>query len=215
MKFKEVFEPVEKMDKYILRQYSKFVNKQEKKGRNRYELAKMFNPLITIPTIIAACFLENMGDKTNFIINFPVTSILMGFDIAENTLFAKRNDKNITEDGTITDDPFHSLNSKFRFPLIATSAVYGVQGATELINYFKTGDGLLMTKSLEDFMTSAYLFALSSSIYIKDANLKLLDKQYSLVEYLKKAGSKVKELVSPNPIPNPSPIQYYLLENRI
>jgi hypothetical protein len=211
MKFKELFEPVEKLDRYILRQYSKFVNELEKKGKNRYDLAKIANPLITISTIITAATLAHYGDKSNLIIDFPALALFMGMDISDNFHNSKR--MKITDGSTTSDVPLYSR--RLRFPVALTSAIYGIKGTTELVNYFKTCDGLYMMKSLEDFMTSAHLFALSSSMYIKDTNPKLLDKSHSLVEYLKRAGSKVKELVSPNPIPNPSPIQYYLLENRI
>jgi len=206
MKFKEIFEPVEKLDKYILRQYNKVVNKFEKKGKSKdFLIVPLTLYYSTIPFLLSYLHAVNLWH-----INESFHTMAWGISkIKEENINSNEKTKNPLE--YILSVPSKLL----RLPGLGLGAYLGTKSVFNFYNSIASGDSSLVAEGVNDFLFGLDCFATGSVSYIKESGPKFLDKQYSLVEYLKKAGSKVKELVSPNPIPNPSPIQYYLLENRI
>lgn len=215
MSLKDLLEPIKTVKKYswdvadewILRQYTKLTKKWEDKGRSRYSLANIFG----IPVVV--CFFSHPLPQSIGVLE----GFYIGTDFTRNTIesFYKKDD---FTDGTITINHFglriyKKIADHTRLPSLAIRSSLLVKGVFELVDYFKTSNADSLSNAISDLF-QGYIFAgTASSMYIKDSNPKILDKQ----PFWKIAYEKIKEKinVSPQPVPQPVPIQSSTLEDYI
>ena len=214
MKLKEQFNdlvaPVKYVDGKIHRAYQKLTKKWEEKGYSKYILAHAFN-LSTIPTGI---YLESNFNRTDSEWNllFALGS-LMGLEFARNTVEPMIK-KDITEDKTITIDPFLYILKKadmIRLPLFALGLGFIAKGGINLINYIQNQNPDSLNNTLYELSLGYSLFGNASSMYVKNSNPKLLEKQ----SMYKDALDLAKRLL-PKPIPGLVTVETYSsLENKL
>lgn len=107
-------------------------------------------------------------------------------------------------------DFYERYNGAIRLPVFLTGVGFLGKAIYDIANYFMNGEPL--TSDTATNATSSFGFlALASSMYLKDQDPKLLERKPSRVkEFFKNVYEKAKDLVpSPNPIPQPVPVQAY------
>ncbi len=215
MKLKEVFEPVKNLDRYILRQYTKLSKKTGlDKGRRKYH----FGIVTVVPNdIFSHMFGVPLIGKMDVPIWYAISLMDQCYSLRGSLGLIKEDET----DNVITKNPItefsKNYNRAIRLPVFAAGATLMGKSGYEIINHFVNG-APVENNTYNQLGYGWYLLSTASSMYIKDTNPKLLDKSYSLVEYLKKAGNAIKKKVSdllPSPAPQPVPVQYNSLEERI
>ncbi len=214
MNLEKLLKPLKYADEQILRYYSKLTKKWEDKGHSRYILAHAFNLTATGSFHINDLFGKN-------IFNHPNWGWFFGADLVLN-IFEPFHKKNVT-DGTITEDPnpvsrFYKKGlNLLRMPFFVMGTGLIGKGIYDVFDYVKTGNNDSLNSAFFDLSTGYSFFGLSSSIYIKDSDPKLLDKE----PFWKTTYNKIKEGIdnlAPQPEPIPAPalsLKNYLLPNRL
>ena len=202
MGLESVLKPVKWIDEQMLRQYSKLTKKWEDKGGNKYTLAQIANTpsLFLIPGNVQA-------------LSGYTLSMLRGHDLAVNILGRINPDSvedSYTEDA-VAKKPhvrvYEKIREFTRLPIHTLGTAFLVKSGISFYNYFFNNEPVL-SEAISDLTTAAGILGLSSSLYIKDSNPKLLDKE----PFWKKAYDWAKEKVgslAPQPIPQPVPVQAY------
>ena len=201
MGLESLLKPVRWVDEQILRQYTKLTKKWEDKGRSRYSLAMMCNA----PTWVTS-YWAPAGEY-----NFFITPFLRGYDTGQNIvgLISGKHFRGIKEeDGkfVVTGPLAYNMEKiikAIRSPIFLAGTSLIAKTGYNLYNYWKNGEQM-DPECFKHFMLGVSFLGLSSSVYIKDSEAKLLDKE----PFTKKAYKWLKEKVSaliPRPLPQPVP----------
>lgn len=206
MTLEALLKPVKSVDTEIHRYYTKFGKKWEDQGHSRYSIA-----------IPLSLYGGVMGFGLN--LNQHLVGWFLGWDTWSNLSKTPYGTKENFSLGAITINRsgnfLKTIDRIARFPLFAAGVGYMVKGTYGVVHSIAHGDNSELGNSVSEIGTGSSLFAMASSLYIKDIEPKLLDKQ----PFWKTAYHWAKEKVSslaPQPAPQPIPIQSYTtLENCI
>lgn len=202
--------PVKAIDEALLKQYTKIGKKFSlDKGRRKYAFG------LGLDTI-AAGFMSPAAKALNFYPVFSISSslVIRYPDVVYNWLGIFGN---VREEHTTTTkvlDPvielFKSYNRKIRFPVFAVGLGLVGKVGVNVFQHYTQGTPL----EQDDVYLFSYGFGLlcsASSMYIKEMDPKLLDKQ----PLWKRAYEWAKEKLTtpiPQPAPEPIPIRYATID---
>ncbi len=195
--------PVKWADEQVLKQYAKLTTKWEERGRSRYSLAHICQLSSFVSSILSAT--SPLYSRT---FSLPIVFI-QGTDLARN-IFEPYQKRDVCDDGTLTEPSDNLyLYKKFadctRFPFFLVGGTLIGKGIYDLFDYWKTGN----SESLQDgafYILFGYkLFGTASSMYIKESNPKLLQKDPFWKTAYNWCKEKITEFV-PQPTPQPLPI---------
>lgn len=219
MNLEKLLKPFKYPDEQILRYYSKLTKKWEDKGHSRYSLAHGFN-LPPLSYILTAPFLETLETTTLDFYLGPILGFFQGavtgMDFSRNVLepFMKKDTTNGTISHFYPMSHFYEKTTNFsRLPFFLAGAGLMGKGAYEIFDYVKTGNGS-PNSAFSDLLAGYLLFGVSSSIYVKDSDPKLLDKEPFWKTAYNKIKGKIDSLIpQPEPIPILLSLKNYLLPN--
>jgi len=190
-------------DQYALRQYTKLTKKWEDKGRSRYSLANLF-----IIGTLPFCFVSGIS-KYGFV-------GLYGWEFSSNNITKPYgSDENLRESvDVVQKNPFITrVDRTLRLPLSLIGLGFLGKAAYEVVSNLITGDGSNLNEVVNDVNLALPFLGISSSMYIKDADPKLLDKQPFWKSGYNWLLIKADNYLS-QPTPKPVPIQQFsTLEN--
>lgn len=196
MKLESLLKPAKILDEQIIRQYTKLTKMWEDRGHSRYSLALAFNLTAMVSYSLPFNF------SRDYYVNF-IGGPDLGRTITES--FIKKDVDNKTPAENLILYLSKKITSPFRLPLFFTGAGLIGKAGYEFFDYFKTGNGESLNLGISDLSAGCTFFSLSSSIYTKDSDPKLLDK----APFWKTAYEKIKEKISdliPSPVPEPVPV---------
>ncbi len=193
MTLKSVLKPLKWADEQVLRQYTKLTKKWEDKGRNI--------KLLTLPLNVGGLGIYLMASSL-----VPSYAFFGGMDLARN-IFEKK--ENITSETRVEQSPIFLLYKKItnfgRLPLFVAGAGMTVKGLADLYNSFINNENIQLNDSFESLKMGLSFLSVSSSIYLKSGDPKLLDKKPFWKTAYEKVRDKVKDLgLKPIPVPVPA-----------
>lgn len=209
MKLEKLLAPIKAIDEEILRNYSKITKKWEDKGRNKYKLSMMCN----IPT-----WFFGIG-TSELLYTLGISGYSKGYDCGQNLigLLTGEHNKGTQEqkNGFVVTNPYfynmEKIMKLIRMPLFLGGSASMIKGAINLYNSFANNEQTALGEAFQDFQLGVTFLGLTSSIYIKGSDPKVLDKK-SLWDKTKDLAyntkEKIKDLI-PNPAPIPEPIPIY------
>lgn len=206
MKLESILKPVKWVDEQVHRQYTRFGKNWEDDGHSRYSIAI---PL-TLYSLIAGTMLK---------IPPFLTGSFLGWDMSSNLTKRPYGTKDDVSSDAITisasDEFFKKVDRAVRLPLFAAGVGYMGKGIYDFVNSIVSGDIFGIGSCASDFGIGSSLFAMASSLYIKDIEPKLLDKE----PFWKRAYNLAKEKLSslaPKPALQPAAApSYSTLENYV
>lgn len=203
MSLESLLGPAKWMDEQVLRQYTKVGKKFHlDEGRRKYWAGLILWHIHVVLSV---------GTGKQLIGNFepPVRISLNVPDCGYNLNGAMGNIKDETSSETRVKDPIkyivQTINSIERLPIFAAGVGLVSRFGVDLFNHVTNGEPI-DTDSYNGLTYGIGLFSLASSMYIKEMDPKLLQKQPSKVKsFFKGLYEKVKGLVpSPDPAPEPA-----------
>ena len=187
---------------FLLRQYSKAAKKWEDKGRDRYNLALLFDIPAGIGIILSGA---------------PPESLLGGLNLGDSAVGMYNPEP--TQGNVVSSYEYGTsmIRRFFRVPVFVGGA-----GLT-MIEGYNFLSGLVGSHNepvnLDRLSHGIGLLSLASSMYLKDRDPKLLDKQPAWRRALERAGElsdRIRDWVPvPQPQPVPIPVRYETLEDYI
>lgn len=194
----------EKLDKEILRGYSKITKKWEDKGRSRYLLSGLCD-------VISGLFLGKYS-----IFNIGGLSLTPFFGVSMGNSFnGIITGKHLTgieeENGKfIVNDKLSYFVDNFgktvRTPELIAGIGFAGKGVFDLYNYFVNNDSSSLSEGLENLDLGISLVSNSSAWYIRDSDPKLLDKKPLWKQAFEKMSKKVVSYL-PQPEARPLPVK--------
>ncbi|MCH8004269.1 MAG: hypothetical protein IH934_06605 [Nanoarchaeota archaeon] len=192
MSLESLLKPFKWMDKGIQTQYTRIGKAWENKGHSRYSL--------TIPLNLASWVFTFMSSLP------PHIAVVIGYDMASNFHKYPYGTKDQCTSGEIAINrrlQFRlGIDKAIRFPTFIVGSAFAAKGAYHVINSLVTGESLGLSDFVDDFQRADGLLSLASSLYIKDIDPKLLDKE----PILKRTYDWVKEKIIPK-VPQPARFQ--------
>lgn len=194
------FAPIKYADEQVLKQYTKLGMKIPEE--RLYEIAFGLGLASSLGTAPFA----------RFYLNFPpglsglISGIFLGgpdffYNLEGLTGREKRNASGETTALNPIVEFVKSYNRKIRFPVFLAGAAFLGEAAYEAADYFMNGTPTSANFG-KNIMTGAGFFSLASSMYFKDHDPKLLEKE----PYWKKAYNWLKETAMIRPVPQPVPV---------
>ena len=187
-------------DELAVRQYSSILKESEKKGGSRYRLANLLN-LSGFGMTMASLSLGTPA----LIAYYGIMTHVHGMDFVR-TMFESRMSNQVTSDGTKVETSkmvslYRKVAKAVRLPGLVSGLGFMGASAASLIDHIKTGNPSSLHDAMFQFSTGYGLFGVASSMYLKEADPKMLDKAPSWSEALDKAKRKLEDLTSPPPEP--------------
>ncbi len=201
---------VKAIDREVLRQYSKIAKKWEDKGRNIYHLSSA----VGLPGIILT---GTASTPLNLQELELVVGAFGGLDTGRNLLglAGMVGDENIDNKIRVRDSlPSTYTNPIVRLPLLVSAVGLLGKVGYDIYNSFFNGEPMPAETADLAELGLGYL-GLASSMYLKERDPKLLQKQPFWKTAYEKAKEKVAELGErardwiPQPVPEPIPIRNY------
>ena len=162
------------IDEQVLREYSKITKKWESEGRSRYSLANCF----ALSSFCSGIYSSWFQYLTTYLA--VLVRISNGTDIGRNIAepFIERKEET---DGTIAEPPlilyyYKQFADIARFPLLTAGILLLGKSASEFYDYFTNKNSESLNFALYDSYLGYNFFATACSMYIKESNLRLLDK---------------------------------------
>lgn len=227
MGLESVLKPMKFVDEQIHRQYEKLGAKLDKKSpKARAYTAFGFwlagAPFIyflhtPVPGIAGGA--EGMIGAVEGMVGV-VKGTIGGVDLSLN-IYACTDGLNSQENTSETKvkdhqfiDLYLKINEAVRSPLFLTGVGFAGKGIYDLVNGFVNNEPI-PGESIENLLQGLGMISVSSSMFLKDKNPKLLQKE----PFWKKAYNWAKDKVgslAPQPIPQPVPVQaYYTLDSYV
>ena len=202
MSLEILLKPFKLADEEILAKYSRITKWWEDKGHSVYSLTTPIGltALISSSYGLTPLLGKNLDNALYFLIfNCDNTINLVG-------LTGRINREQIVSDAITHYEPlylfFRNLTRIARLPTIAAGSALLVKSGYDLADYVANGTPSSGSQFFIDFNGALGLIGWASSMYLKDGDPKLLDKE----PLWKRAYEKFKEFVSYNPAPQPIPI---------
>ncbi|MDP3966076.1 MAG: hypothetical protein Q8Q04_00920 [archaeon] len=184
-----------KIDKEVLRWYTKVGTDLEKKGKN----------INKINLSLTGVYLPLMGINPG---GFYLDTVLTGMDYSSNFINYFLPKEEVISKTTAKKSPFEiyeKITNSFRLPILAWGTINTIKGISDLYSYFAHGESPNWSETAFNFSTGIEHLALASSIYLKARDPKLLDKAPAWKDMLNKSKNKLEEIVSP--VPKPVPVE--------
>jgi len=203
MKSRALSKPIEWIDEQLLREHSKLTKKWEDKGKSKYSLA----------TILGLSGLAaSMGTK-ELIYTLGTFTFARGWDLGLNTkgLTEGEHPTGIREygDRLVVDSPIFFYTNKAMNSIRAPTFIFGssfmIRGAINAYNYFANNDQLGLDGAINDFQVGISSLGFASSIYIRNSDPKLLQKESTWSKLCNWYSEKIDSLS-----PQPAPVEAYL-----
>ena len=167
MSLEEILKPVRFVDEQISRSFTSAIVQWETKGHSRYSIACS----LTVGYYIA-------GMAANF--NSILLGSFGGWDLSSNLTKQPYGTKEDTSSNVRAINPvntfFKMVDRTIRLPLFLAGIGYmstGIYGVISSIGNADSG----MTESISKIEAGSSLLAMASSLYVKDINPKILEKQ--------------------------------------
>ncbi len=199
MSLEKLLKPAKWLDEQVLRQYTKVAKKLKlDKGNRRY--------LAACPVWLSGLLLCALAEDKLFGTTIPLRLGINIFDFGHNFEGATDQIDNETQNPQLSIDPktfiYKKLNSSTRLPVFTAGLGFTGTFLVDLYQKLKHGEPI-DPKSYDQLQYGLGLIALASSMYIKETDPKLLQKDSAW----KTAYNRVKEKVdslAPQPIPQPT-----------
>jgi len=202
-----LLKPVKALDEAILKQYTRLTKKWEASGKSRYSLAHAFQLPTWITNPLSINYVKEFG---NFRIGY-----LVGSEAAINVLepVYKRDitdNRGITKSYNPVINFFNKIEKGLRFPLFISGVGLMAKGGFDFIRYFRNKDPLALNEALGNLSLGYTFLGNASSMYVKESDPKLLDKEPAWKRLYSSLKEKASNLI-PRPIPQPQtvPISNY------
>ncbi len=195
-----------RIDREVLREYSKIAKRWEDKGRNIKTLTIISNLGGIGFDIYIAYIAPTIAGNANIILGY-----LLGMDFGRNSL--EKIDQPIT-DTIVCPNIYKEITNLSRLPCFALGAGYSLDGLFGLYNYFVNNDNSMLNGSMPSLLQGLSYLGFSSSVYLKARDPKLLDKKSLWDQVYDGVADKVKSLM-PSPVPQPVSIRTSYLEDRV
>jgi len=190
-------------DEQVQKQYTKVGKEWEDTGHSRYSIA--------IPLNVAWYYLS----WESGIPRLP-SGFLFGWNMMNDTTQRPygTKDKAVqdTLEESLADHIFNNIlkfiDKSIRLPLLITGVGFAGKGIYHIINSMVTGDTNGLSELGNDFKAATAFISVASSLYIKDIDPRLLDKQPVLNQEYRWDKEKIIPLV-PQPSPQSSTTQIY------
>ncbi len=205
MGLESLLKPVKEVDKEILRQYSKITKRWEDKGRSRYSLSNFIN----VPSLLLTGGLL-VG---RIIEGYPLLllAVNQGHLLADDNLTKSYGkDFNATDSERVMDREYIlvAYDRFVRLPFFGTGVGYVGCGLYEIISGLVSVDGNSVSNGMQNTLHSLPFIGIASSMYIKDGDPKLLEKEPSEVKAFFKGIYKKAKGLLPSPSPTLQPVQF-------
>lgn len=168
------------LDEHLRAWYTKKTLAYEKKGGNRYNLARGLGitSMLTIPGFVAANGIEGTALADRY---FNIAFLASGYDIIDSDA-CKETSRDIIEPGqAIEYNPLENGYDRFcaqaRLPVIIGGIGAIGTGAAMAIDGVMHRDSGRISSAMPCVLAGLQLLALASSYYIKDIDPKLLEKE--------------------------------------
>ncbi len=180
-KFNEIIAPLKYLDSKIARSYAKITKKWEDLGNNKYTLATILSLIGGISMYTADGYSHQERSLIEKNLNGGLNGILFGSDLGRN-FFDRQNKNEISSTGAIAErGPVIYLHRKLadysRLPLLIYGSILIGEAIPNLLDYLSTNNNESLQKLLNPIFRGLSCISLASSMYIKDSNTKLLEKQ--------------------------------------
>lgn len=204
MSLEVLVKPVKWLDEQILRQYSKLTEKCGGGARSKYILATV----LSAPTWVTMC------GTYEVVYTIGINAFTRGYDTVQNVIGLIRGEhlKGVKETGDglqITSKELFNMErfmKVIRMPMFLFGSSFMVKGGVNLFNYLTSDDQSSLASAIQDFQLGFSSLGLASSIYIKNNDPKILDKEPAWKTAYNWLREKASSL-SPEPVPQPVPIQ--------
>ncbi len=195
--------PVQWADEQLLKQYTKLTVKVEKEGRNKYSLAQ-----ICLLSSWVSGLASTFSPLHSSLIYLPI-SLIQGTDFVRN-IFEPYQRRDTCDDGTIAEPSdttylYKKIADYTRFPFFLVGVTSIGKGMYDFFDSWKTGNSESLQNASFYLLFGYKLFGTASSMYIKESNPKLLQKQPFWKTAYDWCEEKILEF-GPKPIPVPVPI---------
>jgi len=190
-----LLKPLKIVDEGIQKRYTKLGKKWEDQGHSRYSIAM---PL----TAYAAITGSIVGLYSDLTFGFFIWD--MWSNLTKRPYGTGEEGLSDVIDRCPVQEVFKKVDRTVRLPLFIAGLGYMSKALYGVADSMISGDNSGFVNFASDFTVGSSLFAMASSLYIKDIEPKLLDKE----PFLKKAYNWVKDKVIssvPQPLPEPVP----------
>jgi hypothetical protein len=195
MTLQSLLKPIKFVDEQIERQYAKIRKGIFNKGINLYGITTPMNLMfIPTPAVITGLAGGLIG------------GLYGGCDFARNIegLFSNKQDE--IADGTIAIKKdthiMGKVTNSLRLPVFLIGASLTATGICQLVNSYVLSKEPDSGEGIQNLMSGIGWLSQASSIYLKNSDPKLLDKESIWARTNRWAKSKIKSL-SPRPFPQP------------
>jgi len=203
MALESLLKQIKLVDEGIQRPYTRLGKKWEDKGHSRYSIAI---PLTAYSIIMGPILGWSMNQ-------FRFLGLSQGWDITFSLFKLPYGTKDCVSSDVKAINHFEFLKKvdrTVRLPLFVVGVGYMCKGIYGVVNSIVNGDNSELGSCVSDIGTGSSLFAMASSLYIKDIEPKLLEKQPSWKKAFNWAKERLSSLV-PEHVPTlkPVPVQSY------
>ncbi len=163
------------IDEQVLREYSKITKKWECKGKSRYTLANAFALTSWFSGIYNAVFFNYLTTNTAVLIGIA-NGTDIGRNVAEPLLGRKEETDSTIAEPHLVLYHYKQFADIARFPLLIGGMILMIKSASEFYDYFTNKNPESLNFALYDSSLGYNFFATATSMYIKESNPKLIDK---------------------------------------
>ncbi len=184
------------LDEQLMKYHTKIAGTWEKKGHSKYTLSTLLSASSALTT---PALLVRYTDR-NSIIYGAYSGITGVFycDHWKDNHNKKNDDYDILDEEkaeSLDESNKKQIRKFFRFPLFISGLFHIGKGAVELTSSYFNGDGQTMREGTIDMAGGYGLISLSSALYIKDTDPKILEKSTVLEKLLENANECIKESI--------------------
>ncbi len=205
----KIFENIKKIDESILKAYTK-LSKNTKEGK-LYTITTFLN-LGSIEGV--SFFWYHLG--LNLITSGMIGASISAIDTLYNLELLSGERDTYSREGTIIKNPLLEYKKKYnrtvRLPLFVTGAALTGIGIYDIIKPYITKQPF-QADDIDNLWTGLSYLGLASSMYLKDRNPKLLQKQSLLDRIYSLIKQTTKSYLPKTPKPVPQPQTYRNLED--
>ena len=169
-------------DEKILKQYTRLTKRWEEKGGNKYNLAYIFNTSAMMSSLIPYWTYTPKAFSLNFI-NYAVLSPSHILDIYRTKEENKLDNENSTDGTKIEQSKFlygyKKVANFARLPFLLYGTGFVLKGLVGIGSYFINNDADSLGNGVLDIFLGYGFIGNASSMYVKDSDPKLLQKDTS------------------------------------
>lgn len=172
MSLESLLRPIQWADEQVLRYYTKKTEAWEEQGRSKYSLAQVCNVAAVCANIFYLTVLGNYA-------GLPLLG-LQSSEFARNIKEPKYKPEATTGEKTALPASLQAardIASYLRFPLFASGAALLLKGIIDMMTFAATKESEPLANALENLSLGYAMLGTASSMYIKESDLKLLERK--------------------------------------